>query len=144
MEKKIGKHMQDVWSHKTSGMPKFLIMRLMIKSEKISAKDQQEYWLGVGMLLYLVKHACPDIAKTTRELLKANDGANPAAYCVMRYVLDTKNLVLKIKPTGNSNDPLEIVYFSNIDYIGVPMSRRSIHRFILYVLGVLVSWQCKL
>ena len=34
----------------------FLTMRPMINSEKISAKDQQEYWSFVGMLLYLVKH----------------------------------------------------------------------------------------
>ena len=43
--------MQDFWSHKTPGMPKFLIMRPMIDSEKISAQDQQEYWLGLGVLL---------------------------------------------------------------------------------------------
>ena len=46
--------------------PKVLIQRPVINSEKISAKDQQEYWLGV--LLCLVKHLCPDHANATREL----------------------------------------------------------------------------
>ena len=66
MKIKFGKHMQDVRSHKTPGMPKFLVVRPMIGSEKISTKDQWEYRLGVGMLLYLVKHLHPDLANTTR------------------------------------------------------------------------------
>ena len=61
-------------------MPKFLIVRPVIESEKISEEDQKEYWSGVGMLLYLVKHSRPYIANMTRELLKANYGANPAAF----------------------------------------------------------------
>ena len=71
-------------------MPKLLIMRPMIDSEKISAKYHQDYWLGVGMLLYLVKHSHPDLANATKELSKANDVANPAVYkeliCVIKYV----------------------------------------------------------
>ena len=92
--------MWDIQSHKTPGMLKFLLMRPLIDSEKISIKDQQKYWPGVGMLLYLVKHSCPNLANTTRELSKTNDGVNPAAYkgllCIIKYVLDTKNLGLKI------------------------------------------------
>ena len=69
------------------------------------------------MLLYLVEHSCPDLANMTRDLSKANDGMNPAAYKellgVIRYVLDTKNLGLKIKLRGNSNEPREINCFSD-------------------------------
>ena len=58
------------------------------------------------MLSYLVKHWHPDLANMTRELSKTNDGVNPAAYKellhVIRYVLDMKNLGLKIKPMENS------------------------------------------
>ena len=61
------------------------------------------------MLLYMVKHSHSNLANMTRELSIANNGANPAAYkehlCVIRYVIDTKNLGLKIKPTENSNKP---------------------------------------
>ena len=99
------------------------------------------------MLLYLVKHLHPNLANMTRELSKANNGANPTAYqellCVIKHVIDTKNLGLKIEPTGNSNKPWEIVCFSDRDYAGVPVSRRSISGFIHYVLGVPVSWQSK-
>ena len=85
----------------------FFIVMPMVDNEKISTKDQQEYWLSVGMLLYLVKHLHPNLANATRELLKANDGANPAAYkeClhVVKHILDIENLGLKFEPTGNSN-----------------------------------------
>ena len=70
IEKKFGKHMQNVWSHKTLGTSKFLIMKPMINSEKIFAKHQEEYWSHVGMLLYLVKHLNFDLANMIRELSK--------------------------------------------------------------------------
>ena len=93
------------------------------------------------MLLYLVKYLCPNLANITRELSKANDGTNPAAYkellLVIKYYL---NLGLKIKPTGNSNKLWEIVCFSDSNYAGAPVIRQSISGFILYVLGLPISW----
>ena len=92
------------------------------------------------MLLYQVKHSCPNLANVTRELLKTNNGTNPAAYkellCVIKCVLDTKNLELKIEPTGNSNEPWEIICFSNSNYGVDSVSRQSISGFILCVLRV--------
>ena len=45
----------------------------------------------------------------TVELSKANDDANPVAYkellCMIKYVINAKNLGLKIEPTKNSNKP---------------------------------------
>ena len=96
------------------------------------------------MLLYLVEFLHTNLAIATRELSKANDGANPAAYKeflhVIKYVLNMKNLGLKIKPTGNSDEHWKIVCFSNSNYAGDPVSRQSVSGFILYVLGVPVSW----
>ena len=63
--------------------------------------------------------------------------------CVIKYVLNTKNLVLKIEPKGNSDKTWDIVCFSNSNYAGGMVSRQSISGFILDVLGVLVSWQWK-
>ena len=148
MEKKFGKYMQDVQNNKTPGMSKFFIFKPMVDIEKISTKDQQEYQSGVGMLLYMVKHSCPDVDNTTRKLSKANNGVNPADYKellhVIKYVLDTKNVGLKIKPTGNSNNLWEIICFSNSDYAGDPVSMRNIICFILYVLVKSALWQSKL
>ena len=79
------------------------------------------------MLLYLVKHSCPNLDNVTRELSKANDGANAAAdkelLCVIKYVFDMKNLGLKIEHTGNADKPWEIVCFSDSDYAGDLVSR---------------------
>ena len=96
------------------------------------------------MLLNLVQHSWPDLANMTRKLSKTNNGVNSVALKelqhVIKYVINMKNLGLKIKPTGNSDKPWYIVCFSNSDYAGVLVSRQSISSFILYVLGVLVSW----
>ena len=77
--------------------------------QKISMEDQQEYRSGISMLLYLVKHLRLNLANVTRELSKANDGANLTAYkallCIVKYVLGMKMLGLKIEPTGNSKEP---------------------------------------
>ena len=92
-------------------------------------KDQRMYLSGIGMLLYLVKHSHPDIANATRELSKTNNGANPAAYkellWVIKYVLDMEMLGFKIEPTGNSNKPREIVCFSNSNYAGDLVSKHK-------------------
>ena len=98
--------------------------------------------------MYLVKHSCPNLANVTREVSKANDGANPAAYKellhVIKYVIDTNNLGLMVKPMGNPNKPWEFEHFSNSNYAGDPVSRQSISSFIQYLLGALVSWGSKL
>ena len=147
MEMKFGECMQDVWSHKTSVMPKCLIVRPVVDNEKISTKDQWDYRLGAGILLYHVRHLPPNLANATRELSRANNGANPAAYkellCVIKYVLDTNNFGLKIEPMGNSNKQWEIICFGNNDYAGDLVSRRSISGIILFVLGVPASWPSK-
>ena len=59
------------------GMRKFLMVRPVIESGKISIKDQKEYNLEVGMFLYLVKLSRHDIAHAIRKLSKENSGANP-------------------------------------------------------------------
>ena len=54
------------------------------------------------MLLYLVEHSRPDIANCVRELSKVLDGTTDCAFNemlrIIQYVLDTKNLGLKIEP----------------------------------------------
>ena len=75
--KNFGNCIKNLQTHKTPCMHKFLIFRPIIESKKISAEDQRKYLSGV---LFLVKHLRPDIANITRELSKANDGANSAAF----------------------------------------------------------------
>ena len=62
---------------------------------------------------------------------------------MIRYVLDTKNLGFKLESSSDASKPWELVCFSYSDYVGDPISRRSISGFTLFVLGVLVCWQSK-
>ena len=107
----------------------------MIESKKISVEDLKKYWLGVGMLLYLVKQSTLDIANVTKKLSQSNDGANHAALkellCVIKYVLDAKNFGSNLGPTGNANKLKEKVCFRDSNYAGDVVSRRSVSGFIL-------------
>ena len=109
LKSKFEKLVNEVQSHKTPNTPKFLIIRPVEDIEKILTDDQLTYRSGIGMLLYLVKHVHHDIANTTRELSKVNDGVNPAAYTellqVIKYVIDMEMLGLKINPWGILTNP---------------------------------------
>ena len=63
---------------------------------------------------------------------------------MIKYVIAMNDLGLKIEPMGNSNKTWDIVCFSNSNYAGDTIRRQSISGFILYALGVPVSWQLKL
>ena len=99
------------------------------------------------MLLYLVKHSRPDIANAVRELTKALDGPSPAAYKeflrVVKHTIDTKNLALKIVPVKPDGDDWSIVVYSDSDYAGDRETRVSIAGFVIYLLGVPISWKSK-
>ena len=63
---------------------------------------------------------------------------------MIKFVLDTKNLGLKFEPTSfKSNEPWNLVGYSNSDYASDPDTRRSVSGFILYVHGVPISWRSK-
>ena len=80
--------------------------------------DKEEHSLhssGVWMLLYLVKHSRPDLANPVRELSKVLDGPTPVATKelkrVTKFVLDTKDCGLKIRPgklTDGKSELLEL------------------------------------
>ena len=62
------------------------------------------YRPGVGQLLYLVKYSEHAIANSVRELSKCLDGlrevCNKEIHHGIKYVLDTKDMGLKLWPTG--------------------------------------------
>jgi len=100
------------------------------------------------MLLYLVKHSRPDIANAVRELTKALDAPSPAAYKemlrVIKYTIDTRDLALKIQPTDAESDgSWTIVVYCDSDYAGDKETRVSIAGFVIYLLGVPISWKSK-
>jgi hypothetical protein len=100
------------------------------------------------MLLYLVKHSRPDIANAVRELTKSLDCAAPAAFKemlrVIKHILDTKTLGLRIQPDWRG-DKLQwyIVMFSDSDWAGDKENRRFVTGFVLFLCGVPIIWRSK-
>jgi len=99
------------------------------------------------MLLFLVKHTRPDIANAVRELSKALDCLSPAAYKemlrVVKFALDTRNLGIKVAPILLINDEWIVVAFSDSDFGGDKEIRISVAGFIVYFMGVPISWKSK-
>ena len=101
------------------------------------------------MLLYLVKYSRPDIANAVRELSKVLDGSTEASFKemlrVIKYVLDTKEMGLRIEPKllRSADEPWDLVCYSDSDYAGDPDTRRSVSGYILYVCGVPICWRSK-
>jgi hypothetical protein len=112
----------------------------------ISVEDQKQYRSGVGMLLYLVKHSRPDIANAVRELSKVADGATAAHWNAMlrviKFVIDTENYGLKIKPY-KTDGVFHLEGISDSEYAGDKDTRISVYGYILYFCGAPIAWKSK-
>lgn len=121
----------------------------------ISTSDQTIYRSGVGMLLYLVKHSRPEISNAVRELSKVGDGATKAHWKDMmrtiKYVLDTKDIGLKIHPTSwnkelctfNNETPFVLEGVVDSEYAGDRDTRISVFGYVIYLNNAPISWKSK-
>jgi len=136
---------KDLQVYKTLGTPGLGTLRN--PKTNVEADKHAVYRSGVGMLLYLVKHTRPDIVNAVRELSKALDCPSPAAYKemlrVIKFVLDTRSLAIKVAPVYLINDEWIVVAFSDSDFSGDKETRISVAGFILYLMGVPISWRSK-
>lgn len=107
-----------------------------LKTEQIDvpSKEQRIYRSGVGKLLHLAKWSRVEASNAVRELCKfagrASSKHMQALKRAMRYMLDTPNRGLLLKPNGKWNgDPnYEFVIHgrSDADYAKDPDTRRSV------------------
>jgi hypothetical protein len=92
---------------KTPSAPKTLIIRPKEGNPLISPERQKTFRMGVGMLLYLVKHSRPHIANPIRELSKVADGETEAHFKALlhtvKYVMEPENLGLPLQPKLNQD-----------------------------------------
>ena len=114
----------------------------------VSPAEQSRFRMGIGKLLYLVKHTRPDIANAVRELSKMLDCTTPNALKEMRrvikYVLDTESYGLKISPVMPKDKNLfELQVYCDSDFAGDKDTRISVAGFIVYLCGVPISWRSK-
>ena len=147
LERTFGEEVKGLRKYLTPGTPSLRQIRETDETLTLSPSKQHRFRSGVGMLNYLVKHSRPDISNCTRELSKVLDGSTPASYKemlrVIKYVLDTRTLGLKLCPTGKQNEPWNITCYTDSDYAGDEVTRRSVSGYVIYVHGVPVQFRSK-
>jgi Reverse transcriptase (RNA-dependent DNA polymerase) len=136
---------KSLQSYKTPGTPHIGMIRPTDKDQIVDEEDHKRYQTGVGMLLYLVKHTRPDIANAVRELTKLNDGPTASAMKelnrVIKYVLDTEDLGLKISP--DSDDMWSILAYSDSDFAGDKETRISVSGYVIFICNAIACWKSK-
>ena len=146
--KTFGDQAKKLPTYRTPGTPDFCIVKSKDEEPTVSVQKHTEYRSGVGMLLYLVKHSRPDLHNPIRELTKCLDKPTPAAYKemmrIIKYVLQTQTLGLKIMPQV-IKDTLtwNLLLWSDSDWAGDKDNRRSISGMSLFVCGTCVAWRSK-
>ena len=99
------------------------------------------------MLLFCVKHTRLDIMNPARELSKMLGIATVAAMkemrCIIKHVLDTMSLGLKMEPKLGEDGKWIIKAHSDSDWAGDPEDRKSVGCYIILVNGVPVAWRAK-
>jgi hypothetical protein len=147
LKSEFNNEIKNLQTYKTPGTPG----QGMIRSQEgvsVSDTDHRRYRMGVGKLLYLVKHTRPDIANAVRELSKVLDCVNPAAMKelrrVIKYVIDTENYGLKIAPMIKGDKNLfDMEVYCDSDFAGDKETRISVAGYIIYLCGVPISWRSK-
>ncbi|KAG7337993.1 gag-polypeptide of LTR copia-type [Nitzschia inconspicua] len=147
MIKKIEKEFGDAVSYlKNMKVPMASGINVIRPTEDdplLSPEDQKDYRSAVGMLSYLVKHSRPDLSNSVRELSKVMDGATDEhvaiLHRVIKFVIDTKNRGVLIKPDKNQG----VIAYCDNDFAGDMGNRRSITGFLIYLFGVPISWKSK-
>jgi hypothetical protein len=131
---------------KTLSAPKTLIMRPKDGDPLISTEEQKQFRMGVGMLLYLIKHSFPDISNSVRELSKVADGSTEAHFKALlrkiKYVFGTEDHELLLHPKFN-NDGFYLERISDSEYAGDPDTQFSVYGYVLYFCGAPIALKSK-
>jgi Reverse transcriptase (RNA-dependent DNA polymerase) len=148
LESTFGNLVMGLQHYKTPGTPSVGIVRPKDGDDIISEEDQKVYRSAVGTLLQFVKYSRPDIANQVRELAKCMDKANLHAYKelkrLIKFVLDTKNYGLKMKPRGSFDNEWFLNVYTDSDWAGDRDNRRSVSGYVIFVNDVPVLWKSKL
>ena len=147
IRKEFGKDVEGMQEYKTPGTPGQGMVRGS-DGVTVTSDEQRRFRMGIGKLLYLVKHTRPDIANAVRELSKMLDCTNPNAmkemFRVIKYVLDTENYGLKMAPKSKGKGKMfDIETFCDSDFAGDKETRISIAGYVIYLCGVAISWRSK-
>ena len=144
---KFGDEVSKLPTYRTPGTPNMRLSKPDEEEKMVDQEEQSLYRTGVGMLMFCVKHSRLDIMNPTRELSKLLGAATPGAMKEMRriikYVLDTRELGLKIEPRLSNEGKWTIEVYSDSDWAGDPDDRKSVGCFIILLCGVPIAWRSK-
>jgi len=105
MEETFGSQLTGRFVHVPGAAPKTGVVRPQEGETVIDSEQQSMFRTRVGMLLDLTKHSRPEICNAVRELTKVLGKATPGHYKMMirikKYIMDTKDFGLHIKPVKN-------------------------------------------
>jgi hypothetical protein len=89
-----------------------------------------------------IESSRPDLANAVRELSEVMDGATVShvKYRVIKYVLNTKNRGIHVKPNQENG----CIAYVDSDYAGDRENRRSITGYLIYLFGVPIAWKSRL
>ena len=142
--KEFGDEVKGLPKYVTPGTPSQGISRPAEGEEIQDQKIQSRYRSGVGMLMYLIKHSRPDLANAVRELTKVLGKATPAAYKemnrIIKFVIDSKDKGLKVKP---SKGPWRLTVYSDSDWAGDKDERKSVSSYQIFLNEALIAWKSK-
>ena len=112
--------------------------------EVLDILNQNKYQSGVGTLMYLVKHSRPDINNSVRELskcmMRASQENMNILYRVMKYVLDTKDKGLFLKPKFEDEKKFVLLGFSDSHWGSNKYDRKSVSGWSIYFCNFLIHW----
>jgi hypothetical protein len=145
LEEEFGSYVTTGKVNITPGAPKYVVMRPEKGGPLLTSEQQTKYRSGIGMLLYLVKHSRPDISNAVRELTKVLDVATlahrKAMIRVIKCVIDTKMLALKLKPNFSKDNKIYIEAYSDSEFAGDRETLASVYGFVIFVCDAPVSWK---
>ena len=140
LKSKFGNLTQKLKNYRTPGTPGFTVIRSELQ-DVIEDDLQKLYRTGVGTLLYLVKHSQPDIANPVRELTKATMVHWRELLRIIKFILDTEELGLKLKPETTKNGVWYVRALSDSDY--ATDKNTYLTGFVVYFMGVPVAWRSR-
>jgi hypothetical protein len=119
-------------------------LRMSESSGTVTVSDFQSL---VGSLLWLARCTRPDIAfavhKATRRTHSPTMDDWKLAKRILRYLAGTRELRLSMRGTADSDDPLEVVAYSDADFAADKEDRKSVTGGLVTVGGMPVAWVCR-
>ncbi|KAG6613467.1 Integrase catalytic core protein [Phytophthora cinnamomi] len=101
----------------------------------------------VGSLLWLARCTRPDIAfavhKVTRRTHSPTMDDWKLAKRILRYLAGTRELRLGMQGKADSDEPLEVVAYSDADFAADKEDRKSVTGGLVTLDGMAVAWVCR-